>query len=137
LREQARALGDHAHFVPTPGDDVADVISAFDVSVFCPSPTEGAPRAVILAMLAGRACVSTGAEGVHDLIPHDGGHILAPENDAAALRDVLARYRDDEALMARHGARAADEARRTYDRAVVAAQVEAVLTGEPPRLVNV
>ncbi|HEY0777140.1 MAG TPA: glycosyltransferase family 4 protein [Gemmatirosa sp.] len=137
LREQARALGDRVHFVPTPGADVADVISAFDVSVFCPSPTEGAPRAVILAMLAGRACVSTGAEGVHDLIPQDGGHILAPENDAAALRDVLARYRDDEALMARHGARAADEARRTYDRAVVAAQVEAVLTGEPPRLVKV
>lgn len=137
LREQALALGDRVHFVPTPGADVADVISAFDVSVFCPSPTEGAPRAVILAMLAGRACVSTGAEGVHDLIPEDGGHILAPENDAEALRDVLARYRDDEALTARHGARAADEARRTYDRAVVAAQVEAVLTGRPPRLVKV
>ena len=50
------------------------MLSAFDVSVFCPSPTEGAPRAVILGMLASRPCLSTGAEGVADMImPEFGG----------------------------------------------------------------
>src|SRR5207248_8623832 len=45
LRAQMAPMGDRAHFLPTPTDDVADVLSSFDVSVFCPSPTEGAPRA--------------------------------------------------------------------------------------------
>ena len=129
LRRRAAPLGAHAHVLATPGDDVADVLSAFDVSVFCPSPTEGAPRAVILAMLAGRACVSTGAEGVADLIPDGGGRILAPENDVEALRAVLAQYRDDPALRARHGAVAEGYAVATYDRAVVAARAEDVLLG--------
>src|SRR3954454_11281587 len=68
LRAQAAALGSRAHFVDTPRGDVADVLSAFDVSVFCPSPTEGAPRATILGMLARRPVLSTGREGVHDMI---------------------------------------------------------------------
>jgi len=131
LRRCAEPLGDRAHFVSTPGDDVAEVLSAFDVSVFCPSPTEGAPRAVILAMLAGRACVSTGREGVHDLIPDGGGEILSPENDVDALRDVLATYRDDPALRERHGRVAAEYAVATYDRAVVAALAGDVLLGRP------
>ena len=42
--------------------------SAFDVLVFCPSPTEGAPRAVILGMLARRPTLSSGPEGVDDVI---------------------------------------------------------------------
>ncbi len=135
LRRRAEPLGERAHVVDTPGDDVADVLSAFDVSVFCPSPTEGAPRAVILAMLAGRACVSTGAEGVADLIPDGGGHILRPENDVEALGAVLAEYRDDPALRARHGTVAAEHATRTYDRAIVAARAEDVLLGTPtPRI---
>ena len=54
LRELAAPLGERAHFIATPGSEVPDVLSAFDVSVFCPSPTEGAPRAVILGMLASR-----------------------------------------------------------------------------------
>ena len=39
----AAPLGERAHFISTPGAEVPDVLSAFDVSVFCPSPTEG-PR---------------------------------------------------------------------------------------------
>jgi glycosyltransferase involved in cell wall biosynthesis len=137
LRDRARPLAGRAHFVPTPGPDVADVISAFDVAVFCPSPTEGAPRAVILAMLAGRACVSTGAQGVHDLIPPGGGCILSPENDVAALRQALAEYRDDAAMRARHGEVASAYALHTYDRGVVTAAAEAQLTGRPRVTVTV
>ena len=81
LRAQASPLGERVHFLPTPTDDVADVLSSFDVSVFCPSPTEGAPRATILGMLAERACLATGPEGVADLIRPEFGAITEPTND--------------------------------------------------------
>ena len=89
LRELAAPLGDRAHFIPTPGREVPEVLSAFDVSVFCPSPTEGAPRAVILGMLASRPCLSTGAEGVADMISAEIGGIACPENDPESLRALL------------------------------------------------
>jgi glycosyltransferase involved in cell wall biosynthesis len=118
LRALAAPLGDRLTVIPTPGADVADVLSAFDVSVFCPSPTEGAPRAVILAMLAERSCIATGAEGVTDLIPPDAGVILRPENDVAALVAELRRRLDDRELLAREGraARQAAEARHAAPR---------------------
>ena len=117
LRELARQLGERALFVPTPTDDLADVLSAFDVSVFCPSPTEGAPRAVILAMLAGRPCLSTGPEGVADIITPGVGEIAEPEDDpaalAAALRPVPLRSRADRA----RGRRGPPPGRRALRRA--------------------
>ena len=73
------------------------MLSAFDVSVFCPSPTEGAPRAVILGMLASRPCLSTGAEGVADMITPEFGGITSPENDPASLRALLERFLEDPA----------------------------------------
>jgi glycosyltransferase involved in cell wall biosynthesis len=131
LRERARPLGDRAHVIPTPGADVADVLSAFDVAVFCPSPTEGAPRAVILAMLTGRACVSTGPEGVADLIPSGGGRILTQENDADELAGVLAEYRDRPDLRERHGSVAAVQAHEVYRRDTVAGHAETALSPRP------
>lgn len=124
LRRRAEPLGERAHFIPTPGADVADVLSAFDVSVFCPSPTEGAPRAVILGMLASRPCLSTGAEGVADMIAPDFGAIAAPENDPRALCALLAGYLDDPQRRAREGAAARAYAERTYAAPVVAAEIE-------------
>ena len=123
LRRLASRLGDRAHFVPTPTSDVADVYSAFDVSVFCPSPTEGAPRAVILGMLASRPVVSTGAEGVSDMLTR-GGTITTPENNAEALAHELARYRDDPDLRAVDGAAGRSYAEDTYAAAGVAARFE-------------
>ena len=141
LRQQAAPMGELAHFIPTPGREVNEVLSAFDVSVFCPSPTEGAPRAVILGMLAGRPCVATGAEGVGDMIVPEVGGICSPENDPAALGALLSRYRDDVDLRSRHGAAARALAERSYARDVVAEQIErllreaiamAQLDGRPP-----
>jgi glycosyltransferase involved in cell wall biosynthesis len=124
LRELAAPLGDRAHFIATPGTEVPDVLSAFDVSVFCPSPTEGAPRAVILGMLASRPCLSTGAEGVADMIMPEFGGIASPENDPAALRALLMRYIDDSDRVAREGAAARAYAERTYAAPVVAELIE-------------
>jgi len=129
LRELAAPLGARAHFISTPGVEVPDVLSAFDVSVFCPSPTEGAPRAVILGMLASRPCLSTGAEGVADLITSDVGGIASPENDPESLRALLVGYLDDPQRVAREGAAARAYAERTYAAPVVAQEIEDLLDG--------
>ena len=136
LREHARPLADRAHFLPTPTADVASVYSAFDVSVFCPSPTEGAPRAVILAMLTERPVIATGKEGVTDLIADGTGLILDPENDPLALASALRAYAANPALRERHGLEGRRVAEAVHAPGVVAAQFEAFLrsaTGLPGR----
>lgn len=130
LRARAQPLGKRAHFLSTPGKAVADVLSAFDVSVFCPSPAEGQPRAVILGMLAERPCVSTGAEGVTDLIEEDYGAITSPENDPAALAGVLRRYEDDAELAHRQGKRARERGRELFDSDFVAEKAERLILSE-------
>jgi glycosyltransferase involved in cell wall biosynthesis len=127
LRELAAPLGAHAHFMSTPGADVSDVLSAFDVSVFCPSPTEGAPRAVILAMLASRPCLATGEEGVSDMITPELGGIASPEHEPGSLRALLERYLDDPQRARREGAAARAYAERTYAAPVVAKLIERLL----------
>jgi glycosyltransferase involved in cell wall biosynthesis len=127
LRALAAPLGERAHFIATPGSEVPDVLSAFDVSVFCPSPTEGAPRAVILGMLASRPCLSTGAEGVSDMITPEIGGIADPENDPVSLRALLVRYLDDPQRAVREGAAARNYAERTYAAPVVAKLIEGLL----------
>ena len=127
LRARARPLGDRVHFVPTPTDDVADVLSAFDVSVFCPSPTEGAPRATILGMLTQRPCLATGPEGVADLIGPEVGAIVQPSDDSAALAALLRGYKEDRALRERQGQAARAWAERRFARPVVAALIEELL----------
>ncbi|HEX3172589.1 MAG TPA: glycosyltransferase family 4 protein [Solirubrobacterales bacterium] len=129
LRSRAASLGGRAHFLPTPGAAVGEVLSAFDVSVFCPSPAEGQPRAVILGMLAERPCVSTGAEGVADLIRDGFGAIVSPENDPAALAAVLRTYAADPGQVRREGELGARLAREWFDSAVIAEQAEQLIAG--------
>ena len=127
LRRHAQPLGERAHFIPTPGGDIANVCSAFDVSVFCPSPTEGAPLAVIHSMLAGRACISSGAEGVDGLIVPGTGTIVSPEHDSQAVAATLRAYLDDPARREREGAAARAFAQRTFTAPSVANQIETLL----------
>jgi glycosyltransferase involved in cell wall biosynthesis len=127
LRELAAPLGERAHFIATPGAEVPEVLSAFDVSVFCPSPTEGAPRATILGMLASRPCLSTGAEGVADMIMPEFGGISSPENDPEALRALIAPYLEDPERVVREGAAARAYAESTYAAPVVAEKIEGLL----------
>jgi glycosyltransferase involved in cell wall biosynthesis len=129
LRRRARPLGDRAHFLPTPGREIASVCSAFDVSVFCPSPTEGAPLAVIHAMLASRPCVSTGNEGVTGLIQSGTGAVASPENDPSALAELLRGYLDDGARREREGAAAHEIADRTFAAPTVAVLIETLVRG--------
>jgi glycosyltransferase involved in cell wall biosynthesis len=126
LRARAAPLGGAAHFIPTPGSRLTSVLSASDTVVFCPSPTEGAPRAVILSMLCERPTVAAGAEGVAGLLePED---IAVPEHDAAAVAALLRGYRDDPLRAQAVGAAARRRATATHDPAAIAAQVEALFT---------
>ena len=127
LRARARDLGERAHFIPTPGSEVDDVLSAFDVLVFCPSPTEGEPRAVILGMLAERPCLATGAEGVADMISPAVGAICAPENDPEVLVGLLRRYINGPELCSRQGRAARSLAEGVYAAPVVAERIERLL----------
>jgi glycosyltransferase involved in cell wall biosynthesis len=127
LRARAEPLGRRAHFLPTPTADVADLFSAFDVSVFCPSPAEGMPTSVVLGMLAERPCVATGREGVADLIEDDFGAIAQPENDPAALAAILGRYEGDAERVRREGAIARRRALERFDSEAVASEAERLI----------
>lgn len=127
LRTLAAPLGRRAHFLPTPHRRIGEVLSALDVSVFCPSPTEGAPRAVIYAMLASRPVVSSGPEGVADMIEPGTGAIVDPEHDDAALAACLAAYEHDPERVAREGAAGRALAVQRYDGVRIAARIESLL----------
>ena len=113
-----------------------DVLSAFDVSVFCPSPTEGAPRAVILGMLASRPCLSTGAEGVcrHDHARVRWHHLPGERPRCTAAADRRATLTIP-AVVVSQGAAARAYAERTYAAPVVAERIEGLfneaIAGEP------
>lgn len=123
LAARAAPLGDRAHFLHTPGARISEVMSACDLAVFCPSPTEGAPLAVIFAMLAGRPCLATAREGVTDMIHPGAGQILNPEHDPEALAVALRAYLDDPERRAREGEAARAFAVRSFAPEAVADQV--------------
>jgi glycosyltransferase involved in cell wall biosynthesis len=134
LRARASPLGERAHFIPTPGPDAADVLSAFDVAVFCPSPAEGTPTSVVLGMLVERPYVSTGAEGVAELIGDGYGAVATPENDPEAVAELLRGYGDDDERRRREGAVGGERARKRFNSATVAATAERlILAGKHER----
>jgi glycosyltransferase involved in cell wall biosynthesis len=128
LRRQAEKLDGRGHVIATPGKEVGDVISAFDVSVFCPSPAEGQPRAVIIAMFASRPCLSTGAEGVADMIEDDFGAIAFPENEPHAVAELLRRYLGDPERVRREGAIARERGVGRYSVEAVGQLAEELIT---------
>ena len=127
LRRRGAALGAALHIVPTPGDRASELLSACDFAAFCPSPTEGAPLAIIVAMLCGLPVVATGAEGARGLIVPGTGTIAEPEHDVAATAALLRAYRDDPGRREREGRAARAHAASQHDAAAVAARAESLL----------
>lgn len=115
LRARAARHGARVRFLPTPRGYVEQVLSACDVQVFAPSPTEGAPRSVILGQVVSRPVIATDAEGAADLIPPGTGTIVSPPHDPAALAGVLEEYRADPERRAREGAAGRAHALERYD----------------------
>jgi phosphatidylinositol alpha-1,6-mannosyltransferase len=103
LRERAAPYGDRIRFAPNVRGHVEAFLSACDVLVFAPSPTEGEPRVIVMAQLVGVPVIATDSEGALGLIPPGGGTIVAPSHDPRALALVLADYRDDRERCLREG----------------------------------
>lgn len=115
LRARAAPHGGRVRFLPTPRGYVEQVLSACDVQVFAPSPTEGASRAVILGLLTGRPVIATDPEGAAGLIVPGTGTIVSRSHDPAALARVLEEYRADPERRAREGAAARAHALARFD----------------------
>ncbi len=103
LRERAAPHGDRVRFAPNVRGHVEAFLSACDVLVFAPSPTEGEPRVIVMSQLVGVPVIATDPEGALGLIPPGGGTIVSPSHDPRALARVLAEYRDDRARCLREG----------------------------------
>lgn len=111
LQAQAQQLGLGDRFVF--GGFVKDVrgaLAAFDVSVF-PSLWEGTPLTVFEALAAGKAIVSTDADGLREVLTPDEDALMVPRRDAHALAAALVRLIDEPATRAALGA----AARRTAE----------------------
>lgn len=127
LRDRAAPLGDRAHFVPAPGNAAPELLAGWDLAAFCPSPTEGAPLAVIVSMLCELPVVATGAEGATGLVVPGTGVIAEPEHDPEAVASAVAAYRDDSDRRRAEGERGRRRIADLHDAEAVAARAEAVL----------
>jgi glycosyltransferase involved in cell wall biosynthesis len=103
LRERAAPYGDRVRFVPNVRGHVEAFLSACDLLVFAPSPTEGEPRVIVMSQLVGVPVVATDSEGAEGLIPPGGGTILSPPHDPRALAMAIVAYRDDPERRRREG----------------------------------
>jgi glycosyltransferase involved in cell wall biosynthesis len=127
LEAQAAALGLGDRFVFLGFQrDVAQTLSAFDLSVF-PSLWEGTPLTAFEALAMGKPIVSTDADGLLDILERDRTAWIVPKRDARALADAVIRAierPDERAAMA---ARARD-AGRHYDIAMFVRKMERLYT---------
>ncbi len=102
-------LGDRFVFVGFV-KDVAETLSAFDLSVF-PSLWEGTPLTAFEALASGKAIVSTDADGLTDILDEDKTAWIVPRRDAPALARRIVHaieHPDERATMS---ARARESAR--------------------------
>ena len=104
---QQLGLGDRFVFVGF-ARDVADVLAAFDLSVF-PSLWEGTPLTAFEALAAGKPIVATNVDGLMDVLTDGRDARIVPTRNAQALADAIVELIDDPTQRAR----LADAARAT------------------------
>jgi glycosyltransferase involved in cell wall biosynthesis len=115
LRRRAAPYGDRVRFEPNVRGHVEAFISACDVLVFAPSPTEGEPRVIVMSQLVGVPVIATDPEGALGLIQPGAGAIVSPSHDAPALAATLAAYRDDPGRRTREGGAARAATLESHD----------------------
>lgn len=93
--------------------DVPALLKAADVFVF-PSRTEGLPNALLEAMAAGRAIVTTDAPGCRDLVDPERTGLVVQREDVSALAGAMERLVADAALRSRLGDAACWEVERHW-----------------------
>jgi glycosyltransferase involved in cell wall biosynthesis len=124
-RARARGLGGRFVFLGFQ-KDVAQTLSAFDLSVF-PSLWEGTPLTAFETLAMGKPIVATDADGLLDILERDVTAWIVPRRDAAALAGAIAHamaHPDERAAMAVR----AREAGRQYDIAMFVRKMERLYT---------
>lgn len=106
-------------------------ICAADVYTL-PSRHEGFAVAPLEAMAGGLPVVAADASGVADLFPtgEEGGGIVVPRENAAALAAAFVRLLDDDALTRELGARARRRAEQEYSLEVVGKRLRGFMFGD-------
>ncbi len=100
-RRSALGLGDRFVFLGFQ-KDVAQTLSAFDLSVF-PSLWEGTPLTAFETLAMGKAIVATDADGLLDILERDVTAWIVPRRDATALAGAIGHaleHPDERAAMA-------------------------------------
>jgi glycosyltransferase involved in cell wall biosynthesis len=102
----------HAMEGPAEHSRVLELMRSADVFLL-PSHGEGFPNSLVEAMAAGMACVVTPVGAVPEMVA-DGGALVIPVGDAAALRSAIERLADDPQLRRRLGEEAQRAVRARY-----------------------
>lgn len=96
-------------------------------AVFClPSHAEGLPMALLEAMAAGKAVVSTGVGGIPDALRDGDNGLMVEPGNVEALAGALGRLLGDEDERRRLGARARATIEQEFESGVVIGQISAV-----------
>lgn len=114
-REKARALGieGRVHFTGFQ-KDVRPYLRDFDVEVVPSIYEDPFPRAAIEAMAFGVPVIGSDVGGLSELL-REGGGVLVPPGDEAALSAAMLAYGRDERLRRTHGARGRERATTELD----------------------
>jgi glycosyltransferase involved in cell wall biosynthesis len=127
LRARAAPYGDRVRFIPSVRGQVQAFLSACDLLVFAPSPTEGQPRAIVMAQLVGVPVIATDAEGAEELIDEGAGTIVSPSHDPVALAAAIDAYRVDPGRRIREGYTAREKVLETHDPEQTLSRIERAL----------
>jgi glycosyltransferase involved in cell wall biosynthesis len=126
LEREAARLGveDRVRFLGH-REDVPDLLAASDVFAL-PSLYEGSSLALLEAMAAGRAVISSSIGGTAELIEDGTNGLLVPPGDVGALSSAIRRLLRDDGLRARLGARGRDRVEANFAERATADAVEGV-----------
>ena len=126
LEALAAGLGiaDRVHFLGH-RTDIPRLLAACDVFAL-PSLYEGTSLAVLEAMAARRAVVSSAIGGTDELIDDGESGLLVPPGDAPALAAAIGRLLADRGLRESFGARARERVEADFTRQAMADRVTAI-----------
>lgn len=117
-------LGDRLVFLDQ-RSDIPQLLAASDLFVL-PSLYEGTSLAVLEAMAAGKALVSSAIGGTDELVVDGESALLVPRGDPGALAAAIRRLLADSVLRARLGAAARERAETVFSAAATVARVTSV-----------
>lgn len=96
-------------------------------AIFClPSHAEGLPMALLEAMAAGKAVVSTGVGGIPDALRDGDNGLMVEPGKVDALAAALGKLLGDDGERRRLGARARATIEQEFESGVVIGQISAV-----------